>query len=129
MVSLNSAIDPKDAHAIDVQYHNACWTTHVTNSLREQNTDNPASNAMQGLASDIEFISMLKETLCERQIISMSNLQTAYVNIRSANCVANPQCSRKKMKDLIESEIPNVEFHQGRIYRGMGHCRISKATA
>ena len=33
-VRLNSAIDPKDAYAIDVQYHFNCWAHHVGNAFR-----------------------------------------------------------------------------------------------
>ena len=33
-VKLCSAIDPKDAHAIDIRYHKRCWTTHVHAVLR-----------------------------------------------------------------------------------------------
>ena len=33
-VRLNAAVNPTDAHAIDVLYHRKCWATHVTNVLR-----------------------------------------------------------------------------------------------
>ena len=32
-IKLSTAINPNDAHANDVQYHNKCWTLHVTNVL------------------------------------------------------------------------------------------------
>ena len=44
----------------------------------------------------------------------MSDLQEAYIDIRSANCVTRPECSRKTVKDLIVNEIPGVEFHKPR---------------
>jgi len=33
-VKLCTAIDPNDAHAIDIKYHKRCWCIHVTNVLR-----------------------------------------------------------------------------------------------
>ena len=34
LVRLSTAINPDDAHAIDVRYHNTCYVKHVTNVLR-----------------------------------------------------------------------------------------------
>ena len=36
------------------------------------------------------------------------------MGIRSANNVASVSCARKKVKKLIECEIPNVEFHKAK---------------
>ena len=33
-VKLSTAVDSRDAHAIDIKYHKNCWTKHVTNVLR-----------------------------------------------------------------------------------------------
>ena len=38
-VKLCTAMDPKDAYAIDVPYHKRCWATHVTHVLRR--SDDP----------------------------------------------------------------------------------------
>jgi hypothetical protein len=110
-VKLSTAISPNDAHAIDIQYHNKCWTTHVTNVLRKQSQERSIPNAANEIAADIEFVSLVEETLIAGEILKMSDLHTAYVDIRSANCAENPVCSRKKVKDLLASEIPGIEFH------------------
>ena len=114
-VKLSTAVNPKDAHAIDIQYHNKCWTAHVTNVIRKQTTEGSEHNAVDEVAADIEFISLVEETLLDHgNILSMSDLQEAYIDIRSANCVTRPECSRKTVKDIIVNEIPGVEFHKPR---------------
>ena len=40
----------------------------------------------------------------------MASLQSTYMNIASENGFESPDISRKKVKDLIMEEIPNVEF-------------------
>ena len=111
-VKLGTAIDPADAHAIDIQYHLKCWSKHVSNVLRKSDlcTDNN-SNISDEIAAEIEFTSLLKESLKQGQILSMSSLQDMYINIRSANNVPNPNCSRRKLKSLIEDNVDGYEFH------------------
>lgn len=114
-VKLSTAINPKDAHAIDIQYHNKCWTSNVTNVLRERATETLAyNNAADEVAADLEFITLFEQTLLEGKILNMSYLHSIYIDIRSANCVQLPQCHRKKVKDLIAQEIPGVEFHKSK---------------
>jgi len=35
MTRLSNAISPNDAHAIDLKYHQLCWTQHVFHVLRD----------------------------------------------------------------------------------------------
>ena len=35
MVRLSAAMNPSDAHAMDVKYHITCWDENVTNVLRK----------------------------------------------------------------------------------------------
>ena len=37
-VKLSTAVDSKDAHAIDIKYHKNCRTKHFTNVLRKHST-------------------------------------------------------------------------------------------
>ena len=64
------------------------------------------------MAADIEFLSLVESTLLDGNVASMSVLHETYVDIYSANNVASASCARKKVKKLIECEIPNVEFHK-----------------
>ena len=71
-------------------------------------------NAVDEVAADIEFIILVEEALIDGEILSMSHLHQAYIDIRSVNCVKNPGCSRKKVKDISVHEIPGAEFHKPR---------------
>ena len=97
-VKLSTAIGPNDAHAINIQYHNKCWTSHVTNVLCNQSQEISIKNAANEIAADIESVNLGEETLIDSEIIKMSDLHTAYVDISSAKCVENHVCSRKKSK-------------------------------
>lgn len=44
----------------------------------------------------------------------MSDLQAAYDSILKENDVDNKICSRKVLKQLIQSEIEEVEFHKSK---------------
>jgi len=111
-----TAISPNDAHTIGIKYHKLCWATHVTHVLRKP-TDAPEFHRQykaSEVAAEIEFISMLQGILLEGNVPSMASLQEAYITILLANDVPNPTCDRKKLKNLIKREIPDVEFHRSK---------------
>ena len=66
------------------------------------------------MAADIELLSLVESTLLDENVVSMSVLHRMYVDIRSANNAASAFCARKKVKKLIECEIPNLEFHKAK---------------
>jgi len=53
-----------------------------------------------------------KKILKDGQVATMAELKTAYVNILKSNNATSPPCSRKTLKRLISSQIPEVEFHK-----------------
>ena len=110
-VKLNTALNPTDAHAIDVQYHNKCWSHNVTHVLRKVDPECEERETADEVAADIEFISLVEETSLDGMVLSMTDLHATYINIRTSNCVRHPDCSHKKVKMLIEAEIPDVDFH------------------
>jgi len=56
-VILNTAIDPNDAHAIDIQCHKKCYTQQVTNVVRKPPVkDRKQQSAKREVAADIEFL-------------------------------------------------------------------------
>ena len=113
-VKLCTAIDAGDAHAIDIKYHKRCWAQHVTNVLRKK-TDTPETqSAAAEIAAEIEFLSMLEGILSEGNVPSMASLQTAYISIQMANYVQEPNCDRRQLRQMIESKIPDVEFHKAK---------------
>ena len=112
-VRLNEALNPLDTHAIHVLYHNKCWAINVSNLLQQKRLDylTKDSEAVEAvLATEIEFLSLLEGWLTDGNIITMASLQSTYMNIASENGCESPDISRKKLKDLIMEEIPNVEF-------------------
>ena len=80
-VKLSSAIDPSDAHAINIKYHGKCWVNHVTSVLRRGksqapavSTDQPVSHRESKAAAQIEFLTMVENTLRNGTILTMSKL-------------------------------------------------------
>ena len=63
-VKLSTAIDPKDAHAIDIQYHLKCWGKNVSHILRKPEIPkNDSNDNANEIAAEIEFISLLRCSL------------------------------------------------------------------
>ena len=114
LVKLSSSIDASDAHAIDIKYHKKCWASNVTSVLRRPSSDQGSCKSPDSteIAAEIEFLDMTEKVLKEGKIPSMAELEAAYNCILQANHVASAPFSRKKLKQLISTEIPNVEFHK-----------------
>ena len=112
-VKLSTAVDSKDAHAIDIKYHKNCWTKHVTNVLRKHSTTSNIEQASE-VAAKIEFVTKAEMALMGKsgKILNMSQLQAAYNTISQENNVKAKTSSRKAMKKLIQAEIEDVEFHK-----------------
>lgn len=115
-VKLNSAINPSDAHAIDIKYHKNCWNKNVTNVLRKSQSTTSgttsSSHSATKAAAQIEFISLTLSMLKSGKIVTMSNLQNLYEAILDANNSENPTITRKTLKGLLQHEIPDIEFHK-----------------
>ena len=80
-IKLSTAIDPIDAHAIDIRYHKKCWTDNVAHVLR---TDEKAPNDHLNDAdagAEVEFLSLVEKLLSTGQILSTADLQKTYENI------------------------------------------------
>ena len=114
LVKLSTAIDASDAHAIDVKYHKKCWASNVTSVVRRVSTDKGNCKSVDSaeIAAEIEFLDTTEMVLREGKIPTMADLEAAYNCILQANHVVNPTCSRKKLKQLISTEIPDVGFHK-----------------
>lgn len=110
LTKLSTAIDANDAHAIDIKYHKNCYLNKVTNVLRhlESNSDQDSGE----LAAKVEFLDITKMALREGKPLNMAELEVMYGSVLRENDVVDPSCSRKALKQLISSEIPEVEFHR-----------------
>ena len=115
IVKLNTALCQDDAHAIDIKYHKNCWSKHVTNVIRKhQNPSKSNQRKVDEAAAEVEFLTLVEDELLQGKALSMSTLQGSYIEILSANNVKSPECSRKKLKLLLEGGITDVEFHKPR---------------
>ena len=111
-VKLNTAIASNDAHSIDIKYHKNCWLKSVTNILCKPA---PASGVPVRMANEIaakiEFLTLTEITLSDGKIVPISQLQAAYKEILNANNIANETMNRKALKQLLQNEIADIEFH------------------
>ena len=113
-VKLSTAVDAHDAHAIDIRYHKRCWASNVTHVLchMEKCPEYSTVNTADEIAAKIEFLSMTEKALTDGEVLNIATLQEAYESVMSANNVNSPTCSRKTLKQLLLSEIPEIEFHK-----------------
>ena len=112
-VKLSTAIDAKDAHAIDIKYHKNCWLTNVTNFVRKATSPAESSDLIGEISARIELMAITEVSLRGGQILTMAELQSTYEEILKANEVSKcAVCNRKTVKALLQSEIPDVEFHR-----------------
>ena len=110
LTKLSTAIDLNDAHAIDIKYHKNCYLNTVTNVLRRSESSSDQDSGE--LAAEVEFLDITKMALREGKPLNMAELEAMYISVLRENDVADPSCSRKVLKQLISSEIPEVEFHR-----------------
>ena len=109
-IKLSTAIDTNDAHAIDIKYHSKCYVNNVTSVLRQSRSTSDRDNS--DMAAKIEFIDITESTLREGNPLNIAELEEIYTNILHENDAPNPSCSRKMLKQLVLTEIPDVEFHR-----------------
>jgi len=112
MTRLNTAIDPSDAHAIDVMYHRSCWTTNVFHILRDHDAKEGKERAsMAQVASLIEVINLVDYLTRQQTQLSMEEIETTYVNLLGGKDALEhhvPSFSRKWLKDRILQALPNL---------------------
>jgi hypothetical protein len=112
-VRLSEAIDPSEAHAIDVLYHSNCWSRYVTNARRsltfEDNSEKELT-AAAAAAAEVEFLNLAESVLRNGNIVSMIQLEKTYNDIRQMNGVIDFEYSRKKLKHLLIERIQDIDF-------------------
>ncbi len=83
---------------------------NVTSVLRRSRSLPDRDNS--DMAAKIEFIDITESALREGKPLNIAELEEIYTNILHENEVPSPSCSRKMLKQLVLSEIPDVEFHR-----------------
>ena len=115
-VKLSTSIDLSDAHAIDIKYHKRFWGNNVSTVLRQSQSKTGASSGSNQIAAEIaakiEFLTATVVALRNGEILKMSDLQSAYQSTLEENGVESMTCNRKVLKELIKTEIDEVQFHR-----------------
>ena len=108
-VKLSTAVDLKDAHAIDIKYHKKCWGKNVSIVLRQPITAATSSSRSltAEVAAKIEFLTTTEIALKNGNVLIMSHIQAAYDSILKENGIQNKTCSRKLLK---KKNSYNVRF-------------------
>ena len=112
-VKMNTGLAAKDAHSVVIKYHKNCWSKNVSNVLRKPSSSseiNPISASE--IAAKIEFLTMTEIALHNGKIATISELQSTFESILEENNVPDASCKRKVLKQLLQMEIPDIEFHK-----------------
>ncbi|XP_068742068.1 uncharacterized protein [Montipora capricornis] len=111
-VKMNTALDA-DTHSIDINCHKNCWSKNVSNVLRKPSSSGETNSiSASEIAAKIEFFTMIEIALQNGKIATMSELLSAFESILEENNVPDASCKRKVLKQLLQKEIPDIEFHK-----------------
>ena len=84
MAHLNNVISPSDAHAIDVRYHNICWTRHVFHVLRDNacnQVKSPQIPLSMQMSCLIELINLVDVHTQSKAYLPMDVVETTYISM------------------------------------------------
>jgi len=77
-------------------------------------SDKSSSELVGEAAARIEFLAMRQTALREGKMLTMSELQNTFEELLRANDVQKAICSRRALKLLLMSEIPDTEVNKPR---------------
>ena len=102
-MKLSTAINPNDAHAIDVQYYKRCWAANVRNVLRTSTEESSKGQSIEAeVAADLEFVTLVERKLQDGEVLDTNVLQSVYESIRAANKVKNTGSSAGRSKTCFK---------------------------
>ena len=81
----------------------------MTNVLRRSQCESNDDSVV--VAARVEFLDIAEKALRIGKPLNMADLEALYIDVLHENDVAIPSCCRKTLKQLISSQIPDVEFH------------------
>ncbi|XP_068696007.1 uncharacterized protein [Montipora foliosa] len=112
-VKMNTALAANDAHSVDIKCHMNCWSKNVSNVLPKPSSSRETNSiSASEIAAKIEFLTMTEIALHNGKIATMSELLSAFESILEENNVPDASCKRKVLKQLLQKEIPDIEFHK-----------------
>lgn len=119
-VRLSTAVDPTDAHAIDVKYHLKCWVSNVEHPLSRGHTSPISPSAQTSMPSEtkchkaalaeIEFITMVNGLLQDDAVLDMASVQNAFTSIRRANGMEDAELDRRTIKSKLKEHFHDIQF-------------------
>jgi len=111
-IKLSAAITKDDARAIDVKYHLSCWVHNVQRGATSSSEDKAYTQHEANVGkvvSDIEFVSLVCTLLQAGEVVTMTDLKSAYSNMLESNGVYMKPSTRD-IKEKITSHIDDVHF-------------------
>ena len=73
-MKLKTAINPEDAHAIDIKYHKRCRRYNVFHANGRHRKASSENNVADEVAAHIEFLRLVENTLLDGNVVSISVL-------------------------------------------------------
>ena len=104
-----------DAHAMDIQYHKACWTKHVFHVLRYDTNQAPKTKqSPTQVSSFVELLNIIDTQTRDGAYLSIQDIENIYVSmlhLTGTEALENhsPAFTRQWLKDRILSELPHVK--------------------
>ena len=121
----SACIDDGDAHAMDIQYHKACWTKHMLHVLRDDTNQAPKTkqSPTQG-SSFVELLNIIDTQTRDGAYLSIQDIENTYVSmlyLGGTEALENhsPAFTRQWLKDRILSELPHVTSVRQRNMRSL----------
>ena len=111
----STCIADSDAHAMDVQYHKACWTKHVFHVLRDDTNQAPKTKqSPTQVSSFVELLNIIDTQTRDGAYLSIQDIENTYVSmlhVGGTEALKNhsPAFTRQWLKDRILSELPHVK--------------------
>ena len=128
----STCIDDGDAHAMDIQYHKACWTKHVFHVLRDDSNQAPKTkqSPTQG-SSFVELLNIIDTQTRDGAYLSIQDIENTYVSmlhLGGTEALENHShaFTRQYLKDImiiILSELPHVTSVRHRNMRSLVQSR------
>ena len=107
--------DPVAVRAYDMKYHLPCFIKNQRIAQRQSNENNEELNIIN-VTCDLEIIDVVKWSLADNEdtLLTMNNIQTAYLDILRENSIKIVEGKRYKpyLKQLIIDNIENVHFNK-----------------
>ena len=114
-----------DAHAMDIQYHKACWTENVFHVLRDDTNQAPKiKQSPTQESSFVELLNIIDTQTRDGAYLSIQDIENTYVSmlhLGGTDALKNhsPAFTREWLKDRILSELPHVTSVRQRNMRSL----------